>query len=200
MKNNEVLPFVRLTEQFARLPGIGKKSAQRMAYYILNQPREKVEEFASCLLEAKQKIVYCSVCRNITDQPVCSICSDETRDRSTILVVESPRDVTAFERTREYNGLYHVLHGLISPMDGIGPESLYIKELLERVSGGEVKEVIMATNPTVEGEATAMYISRLLKPFGVTVSRLAYGIPVGGHLEYTDDFTLFRALEGRSVI
>lgn len=200
MKNNEVLPFVRLTEQFARLPGIGKKSAQRMAYYILNQPREKVEEFASCLLEAKQKIVYCSVCRNITDQPVCSICSDETRDRSTILVVESPRDVTAFERTREYNGLYHVLHGLISPMDGIGPESLYIKELLERVSGGEVKEVIMATNPTVEGEATAMYISRLLKPFGVTVSRLAYGIPVGGHLEYTDDVTLFRALEGRSVI
>ena len=200
MKNNEVLPFVRLTEQFARLPGIGKKSAQRMAYYILNQPREKVEEFASCLLEAKQKIVYCRVCRNITDQPVCSICSDETRDRSTILVVESPRDVTAFERTREYNGLYHVLHGLISPMDGIGPESLYIKELLERVSGGEVKEVIMATNPTVEGEATAMYISRLLKPFGVTVSRLAYGIPVGGHLEYTDDVTLFRALEGRSVI
>ena len=200
MKNNEVLPFVRLTEQFARLPGIGKKSAQRMAYYILNQPREKVEEFASCLLEAKQKIVYCSVCRNITDQPVCSICSDETRDRSTILVVESPRDVTAFERTREYNGLYHVLHGLISPMDGVGPEALYIKELLERVSGGEVKEVIMATNPTVEGEATAMYISRLLKPFGVTVSRLAYGIPVGGHLEYTDDVTLFRALEGRSVI
>ena len=200
MKNNEVLPFVRLTEQFARLPGIGKKSAQRMAYYILNQPREKVEEFASCLLEAKQKIVYCSVCRNITDQPVCSICSDETRDRSTILVVESPRDVTAFERTREYNGLYHVLHGLISPMDGIGPESRYIKELLERVRGGEVKEVIMATNPPVEGEATAMYISRLLKPFGVTVSRLAYGIPVGGHLEYTDDVTLFRALEGRSVI
>ena len=200
MKNNEVLPFVRLTEQFARLPGIGKKSAQRMAYYILNQPREKVEEFASCLLEAKQKIVYCSVCRNITDQPVCSICSDETRDRSTILVVESPRDVTAFERTREYNGLYHVLHGLISPMDGVGPEALYIKELLERVGGGEVKEVIMATNPTVEGEATAMYISRLLKPFGVTVSRLAYGIPVGGHLEYTDDVTLFRALEGRSVI
>lgn len=200
MKNNEVLPFVRLTEQFARLPGIGKKSAQRMAYYILNQPREKVEEFASCLLEAKQKIVYCSVCRNITDQPVCSVCSDETRDRSTILVVESPRDVTAFERTREYNGLYHVLHGLISPMDGVGPEALYIKELLERVSGGEVKEVIMATNPTVEGEATAMYISRLLKPFGVTVSRLAYGIPVGGHLEYTDDVTLFRALEGRSVI
>ena len=200
MKNNEVLPFVRLTEQFARLPGIGKESAQRMAYYILNQQREKVEEFASCLLEAKQKIVYCSVCRNITDQPVCSICSDETRDRSTILVVESPRDVTAFERTREYNGLYHVLHGLISPMDGVGPEALYIKELLERVSGGEVKEVIMATNPTVEGEATAMYISRLLKPFGVTVSRLAYGIPVGGHLEYTDDVTLFRALEGRSVI
>ncbi len=200
MKNNEVLPFVRLTEQFARLPGIGKKSAQRMAYYILNQPRERVEEFAACLLEAKEKIVYCGVCRNITDKPVCSVCSDETRDRSTILVVESPRDVTAFERTREYNGLYHVLHGLISPMDGVGPEALYIKELLERVNGGEVKEVIMATNPTVEGEATAMYISRLLKPLGVTVSRLAYGIPVGGHLEYTDDVTLFRALEGRSVI
>lgn len=200
MKNNDVLPFVRLAEQFAKLPGIGKKSAQRMAYYILNQPREKVEEFADCLIEAKEKIVYCSVCRNITDQPVCSVCSDETRDHSTILVVESPRDVTAFERTREYNGLYHVLHGLISPMDGIGPESLYIKELLERVNRGEVKEVIMATNPTVEGEATAMYISRLLKPLGVTVSRLAYGIPVGGHLEYTDDVTLFRALEGRSLI
>ena len=171
-----------------------------MAYYILNQPREKVEEFASCLLEAKQKIVYCSVCRNITDQPVCSVCSDETRDRSTILVVESPRDVTAFERTREYNGLYHVLHGLISPMDGVGPEALYIKELLERVSGGEVKEVIMATNPTVEGEATAMYLARLIKPLGVTVTRLAYGIPVGGEVEYADEITLYRALEGRRAL
>ncbi len=200
MKNSEVLPFVRLTEQFARLPGIGKKSAQRMAYHILNQPKERVEEFAECLLEAKRKISYCEVCKNITDQPVCTVCSDEKRDRSTILVVESPRDVTAFERTREYNGLYHVLHGLISPMDGIGPESLYIKELIARVGSGEVKEVIMATNPTVEGEATAMYVSRLLKPLGVTVTRLAYGIPVGGHLEYTDDVTLFRALEGRSEI
>ncbi|MBQ2756230.1 MAG: recombination protein RecR [Oscillospiraceae bacterium] len=200
MKNSEVLPFVRLAEQFEKLPGIGKKSAQRMAYHILNQPKEKVEEFAKCLVEAKQKIVYCDVCKNITDRPVCTVCGDEARDRSTILVVESPRDVTAFERTREYNGLYHVLHGLISPMDGIGPESLYIKELIARMGDGEVKEVIMATNPTVEGEATAMYISRLLKPMGVTVTRLAYGIPVGGHLEYTDDVTLYRALEGRSVL
>ena len=200
MKNSEVLPFVRLAEQFEKLPGVGKKSAQRMAYHILNQPKEKVEEFAKCLVEAKQKIVYCDVCKNITDRPVCTVCGDEARDRSTILVVESPRDVTAFERTREYNGLYHVLHGLISPMDGIGPESLYIKELIARMGDGEVKEVIMATNPTVEGEATAMYISRLLKPMGVTVTRLAYGIPVGGHLEYTDDVTLYRALEGRSVL
>lgn len=200
MKNSEVLPFVRLAEQFEKLPGIGKKSAQRMAYHILNQPREKVEEFAKCLIEAKQKIVYCDVCKNITDKPVCTVCGDEGRDHSTILVVESPRDVTAFERTREYNGLYHVLHGLISPMDGVGPESLYIKELIARMADGQVKEVIMATNPTVEGEATAMYISRLLKPMGVTVTRLAYGIPVGGHLEYTDDVTLYRALEGRSVL
>lgn len=198
--NYQVLPLVKLTEHFERLPGIGKKSAQRLAFYVLNMPKEKAEDFAKCILEAHEKITYCSVCKNITETPVCSICSDKTRDEQTICVVENPRDVLAFERTKEYNGVYHVLHGLISPMDGIGPEQLYIKELLERISKQDVKEVIMATNPTVEGEATAMYISKLVKPLGVTVSRLAYGIPIGGNLEYADEVTLYRALEGRSII
>ncbi len=198
--NYQVLPLVKLTEHFERLPGIGKKSAQRLAFYVLNMPKEKAEDFAKCILEAHEKITYCSVCKNITETPVCSICSDKTRDEHTICVVENPRDVLAFERTKEYNGMYHVLHGLISPMDGIGPEQLYIKELLERISKQDVKEVIMATNPTVEGEATAMYISKLVKPLGVTVSRLAYGIPIGGNLEYADEVTLYRALEGRSII
>lgn len=198
--NYQVLPLVKLTEHFERLPGIGKKSAQRLAFYVLNMPKEKAEDFAKCILEAHEKITYCSVCKNITETPVCSICSDKTRDEQTICVVENPRDVLAFERTKEYHGVYHVLHGLISPMDGIGPEQLYIKELLERISKQDVKEVIMATNPTVEGEATAMYISKLVKPLGVTVSRLAYGIPIGGNLEYADEVTLYRALEGRSII
>lgn len=196
--NYGVLPLTKLTECFARLPGIGKKSAQRLAFHVLRMPKAEADAFANAILEAREKIGYCEICKNITDTPRCAICSDESRDRTTICVVEDPRDVIAIERTKEYHGLYHVLGGLISPMDGVGPESLFIKELLSRMSDGEVKEVIMATNPTVEGEATAMYISRLLKPMGVKVTRLAYGIPVGGNLEYADEVTLYRAIEGRN--
>ena len=198
--NYSVLPLTKLTEYFERLPGIGKKSAQRLAFYVLRMPKEEAEGFAAAILDAREKIGYCEVCKNITDKPRCAICSDETRDDGTICVVEDPRDVLAIERTKEYHGLYHVLGGLISPMDGIGPEALSIKELLARLEDGKVKEVIMATNPTVEGEATAMYISRLLKPLGVMVTRLAYGIPVGGNLEYADEVTLYRAIEGRSMM
>lgn len=196
----QVLPLVRLMEHFERLPGVGKKSAQRLAFYVLNMPREKALDFAASIVEAREKIRHCRICQNLTDQELCPICSDDGRDKTTICVVEDPRDILAFERTKEYNGLYHVLHGLISPMDGIGPEQLYIKELLGRIQSGTVREVIMATNPTVEGEATAMYLSRLLKPMGVRVTRLAYGIPVGSNLEYADEVTLYRALEGRSEI
>ncbi len=195
-----VLPLTKLTEHFERLPGIGRKSAQRLAFHIIHMPEADARDFANCIIEAREKIRYCDVCKNITDSERCSICRDEGRDKSVICVVEDPRDVLAFERTREYNGLYHVLGGLISPMDGVGPDSLFIKELLARLEDGAVKEVIMATNPTVEGEATAMYISRLLKPLGVLVTRLAYGIPVGGNLEYADEVTLTRALDGRSAI
>ena len=195
-----VLPLTRLIEHFERLPGIGRKSAQRLAYYVLNMPREKAEDFAHCILDAREKIIHCNVCQNLTDREKCPICSDDARDKTTICVVETPQDVLAFERTREYNGVYHVLHGLISPMNGIGPDQLYVKELLARIGQGGVLEVIMATNPTVEGEATAMYLSRLFKPLGVKVTRLAYGIPVGGNLEYADEVTLYRALEGRSEI
>ena len=198
--NYSVLPLTKLTECFARLPGIGRKSAQRLAFHILRMPEEEAKAFANAILEAREKIGYCEICKNITDTPRCAICSDETRDKSTVCVVEDPRDVIAIERTKEYHGLYHVLGGLISPMDGIGPENLFIKELLARLGDGSVKEVIMATNPTVEGEATAMYISRLIKPMGIKVSRLAYGIPVGGNLEYADEVTLYRAIEGRSLM
>ena len=177
-----VVPLVKLIEQFERLPGIGRKSAQRLAFYVLNLPRDKAQQFADAIVEAHDKIKKCSICQSLTETEVCPICSDQSRDASTICVVENSQDVLAFERTREYKGLYHVLHGLISPMDGIGPEQLHIKELLARISAGGVDEVIMATNPTVEGEATAMYIARLLKPMGVRVTRLAYGIPVGGNL------------------
>jgi len=193
-----VLPLTRLIEHFERLPGIGRKSAQRLAYYVLNMPREKAEDFAHCILDAREKIIHCNVCQNLTDREKCPICSDDARDKTTICVVETPQDVLAFERTREYKGVYHVLHGLISPMNGIGPDQLYVKELLARIGQGGVLEVIMATNPTVEGEATAMYLSRLFKPLGVKVTRLAYGIPVGGNLEYADAVTLYRALERRS--
>ena len=198
--NYSVLPLTKLTECFARLPGIGRKSAQRLAFHILRMPEEEAKAFANAILEAREKIGYCEICKNITDTPRCAICSDETRDKSTVCVVEDPRDVIAIERTKEYHGLYHVLGGLISPMDGVGPENLFIKELLARMTDDSVKEVIMATNPTVEGEATAMYLSRLIKPMGIKVSRLAYGIPVGGNLEYADEVTLYRAIEGRSLM
>ena len=193
-------PLARLIEQLERLPGIGHKSAQRLAFYLLNLPEKNAADFVGAITEAREKIHECAVCHNLTDQELCPICRSEGRDASTICVVEDPRDVLAFERTREYNGLYHVLHGTISPMDGVGPEQLRVKELLTRVAGGGVSEVIMATNPTVEGEATAMYISKLLAPFGVKVTRLAYGIPVGGDLEYADEITLRRSLEGRSEL
>lgn len=192
--------LARLIEQFERLPGIGHKTAQRLAFYVLDLSEQEAKAFAGAILEAKEKIKYCSVCQNLTDGEKCSICSNAGRDKGTICVVEDSQDVIAFERTREYNGLYHVLHGLISPMDGVTPDQLKIKELLTRAADENVKEIIMATNPTVEGEATALYISRLLKPMGVKVSRLAYGIPVGGDLQYADEVTLMRALEGRNEI
>ena len=171
-----------------------------MAYSILEQPPERAKAFAEALVNAREKIHFCAVCQSLTDLDVCQICSDERRDKSVICVVEDPRDVMAFERTREYSGVYHVLHGVISPLDNIGPDKLRIKELMARLSDGTVKEIIMATNPTVEGEATASYISRLVKPMGIKVTRLAYGIPVGGDLEYADEYTLARALEGRNEI
>lgn len=195
-----VAPLVRLVEQLERLPGIGHKSAQRLAYYLLNISDGAAGEFIGAVKDAREKIHECRVCHNLTDQELCPICRAENRDESVICVVEDPRDVMAFERTREYRGLYHVLHGTISPMDGIGPEQLRIKQLLTRIAEGGVEEVIMATNPTVEGEATAMYISKLLKPFEIKVTRLAYGIPVGGDLEYADEVTLKRSLEGRNAL
>ena len=200
MAKNSIIPLNELIAQFERLPGIGKKTAQRLAYHILEQPPERAEKFAEALVNARQKIHFCKECQAFTDLEKCAICSDELRDRTTICVVAEPKDVMAFERTREYPGLYHVLHGVISPMDNVGPESLKIKELMARLASGTVKEIIMATNPTVEGEATASYISRLVKPMGIKVTRLAYGIPVGGDLEYADEFTLARALEGRNEI
>ena len=193
-------PLSKLIEQFERLPGIGRKTAQRLAFYLLNSPEDTAREFAQAIVEAKKNMRTCKVCQNLTDGEICSICADPSRDKKTICVVRDPRDVVAFERTRDYGGLYHVLHGVISPMDGVGPDQIRIKELLTRVNAGGVDEVIMATNPDVEGEATAMYISRLLKPLGVKVTRIAYGIPVGGELEYADEVTLLRALEGRSEI
>ena len=195
-----VLPLAKLIEQFERLPGIGKKTAQRLAYYVLQLSDGDAKEFAEAIVNAHDKIKYCKVCKNLTDQDLCHICRNSSRDKSIICVVEDPRDVVALEKTGEFFASYHVLHGAISPLNGIGPDQLYIKELLNRISIGEVKEVIMATNPTVEGEATAMYISKLLKPLGVKVTRLAYGIPVGGDLEYADEVTLSRALIGRSEI
>ena len=186
-----------LAEKFGRLEGVGKKTAMRMAFSILELETEEAEDFARAILDAKEKIHLCPICQNLTDREVCPICADEERDRSVICVVTDARTVLAMEKVREYRGTYHVLHGLISPMNGITPEQLKIKELLARVATGEVGEVIVATNPTVEGEATAMYLSRLLQPFGVRVTRLAYGVPVGADLEYADEVTLYRALEGR---
>ena len=200
MGRYSVVTLSKLVEQFERMPGIGHKSAQRLAFYVLNMTKQEAENFSKIILEAHEKIKRCSVCCNLAEDEKCPICKNDSRDKSIICVVEDPRDVIAFERTHEYNGTYHVLHGVISPMNGIGPEDITIKELLARIGDNEVKEVIMATNPTVEGEATAMYISRLLKPMGITVSRLAYGVPVGAELEYADEVTLTKALEGRRTI
>lgn len=198
--NYNIVPLTELINQFERLPGIGKKTAQRLAYSIIEQPPERAQKFAEALVNAREKIHFCKCCQALTDLELCQICDDPARDRSTVCVVEEPRDVMAFERTREYHGLYHVLHGVISPLDGVGPDQLRIKELMTRLGSGEINEIIMATNPTVEGEATASYISRLVKPMSIKVTRLAYGIPVGGDLQYADEFTLARALEGRNEI
>ena len=189
-----------LIDKFASLPGIGYKSAQRLAFHILSLPEGQAEAFASAILKASETVGLCEICQNLTDESVCAICSDDRRDRTTVCVVADPKDVAAIERTREYDGLYHVLHGVISPMNHIGPDDIKIKELVDRVAEGGIDEVIMATNPDTEGETTAKYVSRLLKPFGVRITRLAYGIPVGGNLEFADDATLARALEGRSEI
>lgn len=186
-----------LIEKFAALPGIGKKSAQRLAFHVLSLPDGEAESFAVAIMEAKSSVHCCPVCQNLTDGELCSVCDDSRRDRSVICVVAEPRDVLSFERSREYKGQYHVLHGVMSPMNHVGPDDLKISELITRVAQGEIREVIMATNPDTEGDTTAMYISRLIKPFNVKVSRLAYGIPVGSNLEYADDATLSRALEGR---
>ena len=190
----------RLTEEFAHLPGIGSKSAQRLAFYTLSMSQEDAERFAQTIIEAKRTVHTCPVCQNLTDRELCAICDDEDRDHSIICVVAEPKDVIAMERAREFYGVYHVLHGVISPLNHIGPDDIRVRELLARVRNGEVREVIMATNPDTEGEATAMYISRLLRPLEVRVTRLAYGIPVGSQLEYADEVTLLRALEGRRDI
>ncbi|MBD5145108.1 MAG: recombination protein RecR [Ruminococcus sp.] len=200
MANNTALPLVLLAEQFAKLPGIGMKSAQRLAYHVMSMTEEDVKEFADALIRAHSTVKCCAECQNLTEDELCPICSDDMRDRSVICVVETPKDISAFERTNEYKGVYHVLHGLISPLDGITPDKIRLKELLARINKGGVEEVIMATNPTVEGEATAMYISKLLKPLGVRVTRLAFGLPIGGTLEYADEVTLFKALENRNEI
>ncbi len=189
-----------LSEKFARLEGVGKKTAMRMAFSVLEWDAEEVKAFADAIVGAKERIHLCPICQDLTDREFCTVCADEERDRSVICVVSDPRAVIAMEKVREFRGTYHVLHGLISPMNGITPDQLKIKELLSRVGSGEVEEVIVATNPTVEGEATAMYLSRLLRPLGVRVTRLAYGMPVGADLEYADEITLFRALEGRREV
>ena len=194
------LPIAKLIEEFSKLPGIGKRSAERLAFHILKQPAENVERFSKALTEAKEKITFCPVCQSLTDSVPCSICSNPKRDTSVICVVENPKDILAMEKTKEFNGVYHVLHGVISPIDGIGPDDIKIKELLLRTKDNNVKEIIMATNPSIEGEATAMYISNLFKNFGIKVTRIAHGLPVGGELEYADEITITKALEGRQEI
>lgn len=189
-----------LIDKLAALPSVGRKSAQRLAFHLLGMSDEAVNSFIESILNARSSVHRCSICCNFTDNDICEICASKERDRSVICVVEDPRDVMAFEKTHEYSGLYHVLHGVISPMNDVSPEDICIKELISRLGSDEIKEVIMATNPTVEGEATAMYISKLIKPLGVEVSRLAYGVPVGADLEYADEFTLIRAIEGRKNI
>ena len=195
-----ILPLEKLIEQFRHLPGIGKKTAIRLAFAVLDFTDEEAEAFAEAVRGAKSQVRTCSVCQNISDGELCSVCADEGRDRSVICVVEDAKAVMSLEKVKEYGGVYHVLHGAISPMQGIGPDKLRIKELIARLSDGTVNEIIIATNPTVEGEATAMYLTKLIKPLGIKVSRLAYGIPVGGELEYADEVTLMRAIEGRRTM
>lgn len=193
-------PLARLIKELSRLPGIGTKSAQRLAFYILSLDKREVADLASAILEAKENLKYCGICGNLTDQDPCILCEDKGRDEKIICVVESPKDVVAIEKTREYKGGYHVLHGAISPMDGIGPEDINIKALILRLQNSNVEEVILATNPNIEGEATAMYIAKLIKPSGIKVTRIAHGIPVGGDLDYSDEVTLIKALEGRRLL
>lgn len=190
-------PLEILTEQFNTLPGIGKKTAGRLAYFVLTQPKEYAQEFADSLVKAKEKAVYCKICSNLSGEEICGICSDEKRDKEMIMVVKSPKDVIAIEKTREYKGVYHVLHGVISPMDGVSPNDLKIKELLERIRENKNVEVVLALSPTVEGDATAMYIAELLKPLGVRVTRIAQGLPMGSDLEYADEATLLTAFNER---
>ncbi len=192
--------IAQLIEQFTKLPGIGRKTAQRLAFHVISMPNQDAHSLAGAIVTAKESVKYCKVCTNLTDQETCNICSDKRRDPLTICVVEDPRDVVAMERTKEFKGYYHVLHGAISPLEGVGPEDIKIKELLSRLTNQPVDEIIIATNPNIEGEATAMYLSKLLKPMGIKVSRIAHGIPVGGDLEYADEVTLTKALEGRREI
>lgn len=195
-----IAPLAQLIEHFRALPGIGAKTAVRLAYHVLDMEPAKAQALAQAILEAKEKIGYCSTCFNLTDQDPCQICASEKRDHSIICVVEQPQDVAAMERMRDYQGVYHVLHGALSPLEGVGPDQLRIKELLARLTDNTVKEVIMATNPSVEGEATAMYLAKLLKPLGIRVTRIAHGLPMGGDLEYADEVTLAKAMENRREI
>lgn len=193
-------PVAKLIDEFMKLPGVGPKTAQRLAFHVLSTPTDEAVGLANAIIAAKEKVIFCSVCGNLTDTDPCSICQSVKRDRSVICVVEEPKDVIAMERTRDFGGIYHVLHGAISPLDGVGPEDIKIKELLARLGDDEVKEIIIATDPNIEGEATAMYLARLIKPLGIKVTRIASGLPVGGDLEYADEVTLSKALEGRREI
>lgn len=193
-------PIAKLIEAFSHLPGVGSKTAGRLAFHVLRMKEDDVVDFAKALVNVKRNLQYCSVCCNITDTDPCRICEDKSRNAASICVVQEPRDLVAMERTREYDGYYHVLHGAISPMEGIGPDDIKVAELLRRLSDEQVQELIMATNPNIEGEATAMYLSRLVKPFGIKVTRIAHGLPVGGDLEYADEVTLSKALEGRREV
>ena len=193
----EIEAIARLVNQLSKLPGVGRKTAQRLAYHIIALPEDQVRELAVAIFNGKKQIHFCPICGNYTDTDPCSICADSSRRKDIVCVVRDPRDVNALERMREYDGMYHVLHGVISPMDGVGPDDIRIRELMTRLASGEIKEVVLATNPDVEGEATAAYISRLIKPMGVKVTRIAHGVPIGGELEYTDEVTLLRAFQGR---
>ena len=190
----------KLIDELAALPGIGSKSAQRLAFHLINMPKDRVDRLANVMIEARANVRYCKECYTLTDKEICPVCANPRRDHHTIMVVENTRDLAAYEKTGKYEGVYHVLHGAISPMDNVGPDDIRIKELIARISGGDVKEVIMATNPNLEGETTAMYISKLIKPFGINVTRIAHGVPVGGELEFADEITLSRALKGRVEI